>query len=238
MSDHPKNFVEHLAELRKRVMWCLLGLVIGAGIAFPFQNTWLKLIIYPARESVSKLSYLSPQEPFFVKIKLSVAVGLLIALPVIVRQLWLFIAPGLYEKEKKWITRLVGISLAMFWAGVMFAYWVIIPLAMNFFTKFGGDLLEANITISNYIGFASMVLIAAGTAFQIPLVLIFLMRTGIVKRHVFTNNRGAVFVIILILSAFFTPPDIVTMLLMAGPLYFLFEASLWVDLLMQKRNEN
>ncbi len=238
MPDQPKNFVEHLAELRKRVMWALLGLGIGACIAFPFQNTWLKLIIYPARDSVSKLSYLSPQEPFFIKIKLSIAVGLLIALPVIVRQLWLFIAPGLYEKEKKWITRLVGISLIMFWAGVLFAYWVMIPLAMNFFTKFGGELLEANITISNYIGFASMVLIAAGTAFQIPLVLIFLMRTGIVKRHIFTKNRGAVFVVILILSAFFTPPDIVTMLLMAGPLYFLFETSLWVDLLMQKKNEN
>ena len=237
MSDYPKNFVEHLAELRKRILWCLLGLGIGACIAFPFQNFWLKLIIYPGRDSISKLSYLSPQEPFFVKVKLSIAVGLLIALPIIVRQLWLFIAPGLYEKEKKWIRRLVGISLALFWAGVMFAYWVIIPLAMNFFTKFGGDILKENITISNYIGFASMVLIAAGTVFQIPLVLVFLMRTGIVKRDFFIKNRGAVFVVILILSAFFTPPDIITMLLMAGPLYLLFELSLWVVVLMEKRKD-
>ncbi len=237
MPDQPKNFVEHLAELRKRIMWCLLALAIGAGIALPFQNTWLRLIIFPARKSVSKLTYLSPQEPFFVKLKLSIAVGLLIALPIIVRQLWLFIAPGLYDKERKWITRLVYISVAMFWAGVMFAYWIIIPLAMNFFTKFGGELLEDNITISNYIGFASLVLIAAGSAFQIPLVLIFLMRTGIVKRHVFLRNRGSVFVVILILSAFFTPPDIVTMILMAGPLYLLFEASLWVAYLLEKRKE-
>ena len=237
MTDQPKNFVDHLGELRKRVLWCLLGLLIGAGIAFPFQNFWLKLIIYPARESVSRFSYLSPQEPFFVKLKLSIAVGLLIAFPVIVWQLWLFIAPGLYEKEKKWITRLVTISLGMFWIGVSFAYWIIIPLAMNFFTKFGGDLLEGNITISNYIGFASLVLIAAGTAFQIPLILVFLMRTGIVKRSFFTKNRGAVFVVVLILSAFFTPPDIVTMILMAGPLYLLFEASLWVDIFLEKKYE-
>ena len=236
MNKQPKSFFEHLAELRKCVLWCVIAIVAGIVIAFPFQNIWLKLIVYPARDSVSKLSYLSPTEPFFIKLKLTISIGLLIAFPIIIRQLWLFIAPALYKKERFWFARLVGVSVVLFWTGVMFAYWIIIPLAMAFFTKFGGEILEANITISNYTGFASLLLIAAGTAFQIPIILIFLMKSGIVKKEVFTRNRGTVFVIILILSAFFTPPDIITMLIMAGPLYLLFELSIWTVYLIQKNN--
>ena len=232
--DDPKSFYEHLSDLRVCVIRCVLALLICTIIAFPFQEFWLKILVYPGSRSLKSLTWLNPPDIFILRIKLSILFGLLIALPYLVRQIWLFVAPALHQHERKWITRLSGISFGLFWLGVMFAYWVIIPLAMKFFMSFGSEFLVPNITMPHYIGFTTFLLIAAGCAFQIPIVLVFLMRMGIVPREKLAKNRGIVLVIILLMSAFFTPPDAFTMLLMSAPLYSLFEASLLMDKIMEK----
>jgi len=232
--DEPKSFYEHLSDLRVCVIRCVLALVICTIAAFPFQEFWLKILIYPGSRSLKTLTWLNPPDIFILRMKLSIVFGLLIALPYLVRQIWFFVAPALHQHERKWIARLSGISLFLFWLGVMFAYWVMVPLAMKFFMSFGSEFLVPNITMPHYIGFTTFLLLAAGCAFQIPIVLVFLMRMGIVPREKMAKNRGIVLVIILIMSAFFTPPDIITMLLMSAPLYSLFEASLLMDKIMEK----
>jgi len=232
--DDSKSFYEHLADLRSCVVRCMLALVICTILAFPFQELWLKILVFPGSRSLKTLTWLNPPDIFILRIKLSVLFGLLIALPYLVRQIWLFVAPALHQQERKWIARLSGISFGLFWLGVMFAYWIIIPLAMKFFMSFGSEFLVPNITMPHYIGFTAFLLIAAGCAFQIPIVLVFLMRTGVVPREKLAKNRGIVLVLILIISAFFTPPDAFTMILMATPLYSLFEASLLVDKILEK----
>ena len=232
--DEPKSFYEHLADLRVCVIRCVLALVICTLAAFPCQKFWLQILVYPGSRSLKTLTWLNPPDIFILRIKLSIVFGLLIALPYLVRQIWFFVAPALHQHERKWITRLSGISFVLFWLGVMFAYWIIIPLSMKFFMSFGNEFLVPNITMPHYIGFTTFLLIAAGCAFQIPIVLVFLMRMGIVPREKLAKNRGIVLVIILVMSAFFTPPDAFTMLLMSAPLYSLFEASLLMDKIMEK----
>ena len=238
LHDEPKSFYEHLAELRGCIVHCVAALLICTIAAFPFQKLWLKILVYPGSRSLKTLTWLNPPDIFVLRIKLSILFGLLIALPYIIRHIWLFVAPALHQHERKWISRLSGISFVLFWTGVMFAYWIMVPLAMKFFMSFGSDFLVPNITMPHYIGFTTFLLLAAGCAFQIPIILVFLMRIGAVPRKKLEKNRGIVLIIILLVSAFFTPPDAFTMILMAAPLYSLFEVSLLMDKILDKTKKS
>lgn len=229
------SFWEHISDLRIHVIRALIAIAAGAALALPFGKFWLKLLTYPTRHTLDSLAYFSPPEAFIVTIKVSILAGLLIVLPYVVWQLWSFIAPGLYEHEKKWIIHLSGISVFLFLAGIAFAYFIMIPFALAFFKRFGGDTLTPTIGLKNYISFATTLLLCAGCAFQLPLILTFLMVTGIVPRAALVKQRGTALVIIMIISAIFTPPDIATMLIMTAPLYALFEVSLWMAILLRKK---
>ena len=226
--DEPRSLVEHLAELRTRVIRILVAVVVGAVISLPLQKTWLRILVKPCIRYTGKLKYLSPPEPFFIQLKIALVVGLLIVLPYVVWQVWQFVAPALYRREQKWVMRLSGFSLGLFWVGVVFAYGVAVPVAMKFFTAFAGtELLESSITLGNYIGFVSMMLLAFGFVFQLPLVLIFLMKTGLVPRERLRKNRGPVIVILTIVGAVVTPTgDALSLAIMVVPLWLLFELSL------------
>ena len=226
--DEPKTIVEHLDELRTRLLHALAGLVAGALIAFPFQKVWLRLLVHPARGSLTHLTFLSPTEPFIIQLKLALLAGVIIASPYIFWQLWLFTRPALYENERRWVYRLSGASVGLFLIGVLFAYFVMIPIAMKFFMQFQSDFLIDQVTLANYIGFAAFWLLTIGVVFQTPLVLLFLMKTGILPRERLTRNRRVVIVIVLIVAAVFSPPDAVSMMIVAVPLYALFEVSLWI----------
>jgi sec-independent protein translocase protein TatC len=237
VNESHATFFEHFGELRKRLIRCLLALGLGVLIALPFQELWFQILKYPSRNYLKTLKYLALPDAFVIRLNLALIVGLLIALPIVVWQLWKFVVPALYEKERQWVVRLSGISVLLFWSGVMFAYWVIIPIAIRFFVGFESPELSADITLKNYMHFAAFMLLMAGIAFQVPIVMVFLMGVGIVPREVFTRNRRVVVIVILVLSALFTPPDPMTMLLLAGPFYLLFEISLWVILLFGKKKE-
>ncbi len=235
LADQPKTIFAHIAELRSCVVRALLGLAVGMAIALPFQSRLLMILVYPARGSLSHLTYLSPAEPFVTQFKLALVAGLLLALPYVVWQLWTFVAPALYVREQRWVARLSGFSLGLFWLGVLFAYGVAIPFTMRFFQQYQNEFLFDNITINNYVNFALAMLVAFGAAFQLPLVLLFLMRTGLVTRAYLARNRRMVIVIVLIAAAVFTPPDIVSMFVMAVPLYALFEIALGIERVIATR---
>jgi sec-independent protein translocase protein TatC len=229
------TFWEHISVLRVHVVRSLIAIAAGATVALPFGTFWIRLLTYPTRHTLDTLAYFSPAEAFIVTIKVSLLAGFIIVLPYVIWQLWSFIAPGLYAEEKHWIMRLSIISIVLFLAGVAFAYFVMIPFALSFFTRFGGSSLTPTIGLKNYISFATTLLLCAGTAFQLPIVLTFLMATGIVSRETLAHQRGVALVIILITSAIFTPPDIATMVIMAVPLYALFEVSLWTAVIFRKK---
>jgi len=236
LADQPKTIYEHIGELRSCVVRALLGLAVGMLITLPFQDKLLAILVFPARASLSHLTYLSPAEPFMTQFKLAMVAGLLLALPYVIWQLWSFVAPALYPREQTWIVRLSGFSLGLFWLGVLFAYWVAVPYTMRFFQQYESNFLFANITIHHYVNFALGMLVAFGAAFQLPLVLLFLMRTGLVTRARLAGNRRLVIVIVLIVAAVFTPPDIVSMFVMAVPLYALFEIALGIEQVIATRS--
>ncbi len=213
----------------------LLAVLICTGAALPLQRVWLQILLYPARATLPKLTYLSPPEPFLVQMKIALIAGILLALPYVAWQVWTFVAPALYPVERRWIVRLSGLSIVLFWLGLVFAFFVAVPFALRFFMSFETETLTSAITLRNYVGFVNTMLLAFGAAFQAPLVLLFLMKTGLVPREHLARNRRVVFVVILIISAILTPPDALSMLVMSVPLYVLFEGSLWLERLLTRR---
>ena len=235
MNDRTGTFADHLSELRLRLLHSLGALAVGVVIAFPFQKFWFKILFRPARASLGHLKYLDLPEAFIIHLKLALLAGILIALPYIAWQLWKFVEPALYAHERALVLRLAGITVILFWTGVTFAYLVVLPIAIKFFMRFQNAELVADITLRNYISFSSFMLLVTGCAFEVPLVLVFLIATGVIERSVLVRNRRAVVVGILILCAVFTPPDPLSMLLLATPFYLLFEGSLAVTWFMARR---
>jgi sec-independent protein translocase protein TatC len=237
VEQHSSTFADHLSELRVRLLHSVIALAVGVAIAFPFQKMWFNILFQPARASLHSLKYLDLPEAFVIHLKLALLAGVLISLPYIAWQLWQFIEPALHEKERRLVVRLSGVSVVLFWSGAAFAYWVVLPIAIKFFMRFQSPELVADITLRNYISFASFMLLVTGFAFETPLVLVFLMATGVVSRAVLARNRRAVVVVILVFSAVFTPPDPLSMLLLAVPFYLLFEGSLLVAWMGQRKQE-
>lgn len=233
--DEPKSIFEHIAELRRCVLRALLAVAVCTGAALPLQRVWLKILLYPARTTVPRLTYLSPPEPFLIQMKIALIAGVLIALPYVAWQLWQFVAPALYPVERRWIVRLSGLSIVLFWLGLLFAFFVAVPFALQFFMSFETATITSAITLRNYVGFVNTMLLAFGLAFQTPIVLIFLMKTGLVPREYLARNRRIVLIVVMIVSAILTPPDALSMLVMTVPLYLLFEGSLWLDVLLTRR---
>jgi sec-independent protein translocase protein TatC len=235
VEERTGTFADHLTELRLRLLHSVVALALGALVAFPFQRVWFRILFHPAESSLQTLKYLDLPEAFIIHLKLALLAGLLIALPYIAWQLWRFVEPALYSNERRLVLRLAGISVVLFWSGVAFAYWVVLPIAVQFFMRFQSAELVADITLRNYISFASFMLLVTGCAFELPLVLVFLMVAGVVPRSKLARNRRAVAVAVLILCAIFTPPDPLSMLLLAAPFYLLFEGSLVVGWLWERR---
>ncbi|MCX7847010.1 MAG: twin-arginine translocase subunit TatC [bacterium] len=227
--DTPKTIFEHIADLRRCVLRALLAVILCTTFALPFQHLWLSILLYPARNTLARLTYLSPPEPFLVQFKIALIAGILLALPYVAWQAWLFLAPALYDLERRWILRLAGVSIILFWLGMLFAFFVAVPFALRFFISFETNMLQSAVTLRHYVGFVNTLLLAFGLAFQLPLVLLFLMKTGLVPRERLAHNRRIAFVVLLIISAILTPPDALSMLAMAAPLYLLFELSLWLE---------
>lgn len=224
MDSLEMTLTEHLTELRSRLIKSILAIVIGALGSYFFADILIRYLTEP----IDELVFIKPTEAFFTYIKVSLLAGLIIALPIVLYQFWSFILPALQDREKKYLNILLPVSLILFAAGIAFCFFIVLPLGMRFLLDFGSIELEPMISISYYISFLTSLLLPFGLIFQLPLVINLLVKWGLVKLQSLTAFRKYIIVIIFVVSAILTPPDIITQLFMAGPLIILYEGSILI----------
>lgn len=230
----------HLVELRKRLGLSVLSIFIAFIVAFTFHEILLEWITAPLNEALAQVASISKKAAdgmvttqqvggaFFVAIKVSFFAGLLGALPYILYQIWLFISPGLYSNEKKMIIPFVVGGSIMFFIGVMFAYYVVTPFGFQFLITFGSFLYTPLINIEDYVGFFTKILMGFGISFELPVFAYFLALLGLVTDKTLKDFFRYAVLIIFVLAALLTPPDVLTQLLMAAPLILLYSISILI----------
>ncbi|MBW1712884.1 MAG: twin-arginine translocase subunit TatC [Deltaproteobacteria bacterium] len=224
-------FMGHLAELRKRLMISALAAGIGFGICYPFKERLLAFMIDPLKAVLppgQRLIYTNLPEAFFTYLKICFLAGGLLALPVVFLQIWRFIAPGLYKKERKFAFGFVISSTVLFLGGAIFGYQVVFPFGFKFFVGFESELITPLPALKAYLSFSVRLLLAFGAIFELPIVIFFLAKMGLVTDKFLRKNRKWALLLTFVTGAIFTPPDVVTQVLMALPLIILFEISIFV----------
>ena len=225
-AEEGMTFFEHLEELRSRIIKALAALSIGFIIAYFFTPYIIDFLTKPfILDEKSQLTLLYPTEGFMVKLKTAFLAGLVISSPVIFYQFWKFIAPGLYERERRVIYPVVIWSVILFLIGGFFAY-QILPYAMKFFQSFTSDYVGNFWSLGKYISFVTYLLLGFGLVFELPLVIYYAARMGIVTPEFLRKKRRHAIVILLIIAAIVTPPDVFTQIVLAIPLIILYEVSI------------
>ncbi len=221
----------HLVELRKRLGISVAVVFIAFFACFSFWEPILAWMTMPLKEVLpegSNIIFTKVQEPFFTAIKVAFFAGIIVSLPVIFWQFWLFVAPGLYEHEKKLVIPFVFFATLMFLSGAAFCYHVVIPFGYDFLINFGSQLFTALPSIGEYVGFFTKLLIAFGIAFELPVITFFLAKIGLVSDQTLIGFFRYAIIFIFIFSALLTPPDVITQFLMAGPLICLYGFSILI----------
>lgn len=219
-------FTEHLSELRKRLINCTIAVVIGFGISYYFSKDLFDIITLPLREvwqAGDTLIYKTLPEPFFTYIKTALISGIGLAIPYIFYQLWMFVAPGLYDKERRLLFPIIFISTLLFISGVLFAYFVVFPFANKFFLGFRNEHLKPMLTMGDYLSYTSKLLLAFGLVFELPVILTFLSKLGLVTPGFLSKNRKYALILFFACAAILTPPDVVTQIFMALPMILMYE---------------
>jgi len=221
----------HLKELRKRLGISLAVVFIMFFVCFSFWEPLLAWMIHPLNGVLpegSHVIFTKVQEPFFTALKVSFFAALMISLPVIFWQFWLFVSPGLYEEEKRLVIPFVFFATFMFLSGAAFCYYVVVPIGFNFLINFGAQLFTAFPSIGEYVGFFTKLLFGFGIAFELPVITFFFAKLGLVDDKALIGFFRYAIIIIFAVSALLTPPDVLTQFLMAGPLVVLYGLSIIV----------
>jgi sec-independent protein translocase protein TatC len=224
-SDEKLPFTDHLEELRHRLIVSLAGIGLGFAVSYGFSQQILLLL---QRPMPARLVFIAPTEAFFVNIKVAFYAGLFLSVPLILFEVWKFVAPGLYEHERRYSFPFLIISTILFLVGALFAYVVMLPIVLHFLIAQGGETWKPNITLSNYLSFCMRLILAAGLIFQFPVLMYFLAKVGVVTPEFLVKNRKYAVLAAFIIAAVLTPPDVFSQVLLAVPLYLLFEASIFV----------
>ena len=220
------SFINHMEEFRRRLIISVVSVIPFAAAAFPVAP---KIIHFFRSPYGGKLIFIAPTEAFVVNIKVAIATGVACAFPVIAYQMWRFIAPGLYPREKKVFATLFLTSILLFAGGMAFSYFAILPLAFKFLLQFSAPWFQPMLTAGKYFSFIFKLIIAFGLAFQMPIIIFFLTAADIVPLETFSSQRRTIWVVSLVVGAVLTPPDVLSQVMMSLPLIILFEASLLVS---------
>src|SRR5919197_1750471 len=225
--DDKMPFMEHLGELRTRIMRALFFLLGGLAVAFPFSERIVDWLARPVTKLGYKLVFTAPAEAFWVQMKVALIVGLFLSAPGILWQVWAFVAPGLHEQEKKYAAPFVIVGSVMFIAGGAFSLFVVTPYAIQFLLSYARDTLQPMITLENHIDFLLKFTPAFGLVFELPLIITLLTRMGVVTSKQLARNRKYAILGAFIAGAVLTPtPDAFNQTLMAGPLILLYEVGI------------
>jgi sec-independent protein translocase protein TatC len=242
MSEEPEKLVEgtlvsHLLELRDR----LIRAMVAVGIAFIpcmlYSNQIFTFVATPLKEKLPKGTQLiatTVMAPFTTPFKLSLFAAVFIAMPVIIYQLWAFVAPGLYRHEKRFAVPLLISSILLFYVGIVFAYFFVFPVMFQFFANTTPHGVAMMTDISAYLDFVLTMFLAFGAAFEVPIAVVLLVLTGVVRLEKLRENRGYVLIAIFVIAAFLTPPDAVSQCIMAIPMYLLYEGGLVMARVLSK----
>ena len=227
VDDSKMSFMEHLGELRVRIVRALTALLIGTVIALPFSQYMVDWLAKPVTKLNYTLVFTAPAEAFWVQMKVGLIAGVFIASPAILWQVWAFIAPGLHSQERKYALPFVIIGSALFLIGGAFSLYVVTPYAIAFLLSYARPGLTPMITIQNHVDFLLKFTLAFGAVFELPLALTILARVGVVNAKMLARNRKYAILGAFIAGAILTPtPDAFNQALMAGPLIILYEVGI------------
>jgi len=227
--DDKLPFTSHLEELRNRLIRCFIAIAVGFAIAYLFKEKLFDILTRPliqVMEQGDTLIFTGIPEAFFTYLKVSLLAGILLAVPVITYEFWMFVAPGLYQKERRMMLPIVLISSVFFVGGALFGYFIVFPYGFDFLLGFATENLRPLPSMKEYLSFSAKLLIAFGFVFELPLVLTFLARLGLVTVPFLKKNRKYALLLFFVGSALLTPPDVVTQIMMSVPLMILYEISI------------
>jgi sec-independent protein translocase protein TatC len=231
------TLMSHLLELRDRLMKAMIAILILFVPAAIYANELFTLVAQPLVDKLppgSSLISTTVIGPFMTPFKVSFYMALFAAMPVVIYQIWAFIAPGLYRREKRFAVPLLLSAVVLFYVGVAFAYFVVFPVMFNFFVGTVPLTVKYQPDIASYLDFVLMMFFAFGVAFEVPVAVVLLVLTGIVKVEKLAENRGYVLIGIFVIAAILTPPDAISQCTMAVPMYLLYEGGLVMARIMQK----
>lgn len=228
--EDKQTIIEHLEALRSSLIIAFVAIIIAAVFCFYYSEQILAIVTSPLRSLNENLVVTGVTEAFFVKLKLSFYSGFVIAFPVVAWALWRFLKPALYPSERKYVYIFVLLSVGLFTIGVLFAYFGVLRLILNFLIYIAGESLDTMFKVDQYVSFVLAFTIPFGLVFELPVVVFFLSKLGIVRYEQLARNRKYALLVIVILAAALTPgPDPISQMLMAGPVYLLYEISIWVS---------
>lgn len=244
MANEKLPFTAHLEELRRRLIICFIAVAVGFLVAYGFAEEIFQILMRPIIRVLPfenppqkpSLIFTGIAEGFLTYLKVAFLTGLFLAVPVIFYELWKFVAPGLYRHEKRYVLPFVLLSTVFFVGGALFGYFVVFPIGFQFFIKtFTTEFIKPLPSIKEYLSFSTKLLMAFGIVFELPLLIFFLSRIGVVNAAFLSRQRKYAVLIIFIVAATITPPDIISQLMMAGPLIVLYEIGVIVARLFGKK---
>lgn len=259
MEDLKMPLTEHLAELRKRIILSLLALLVTFSVCFAYSEELFRFLMFPLRYELdfsvrkmyiyfapkdklqtTKLVFLAPTEAFWMSIKISLVGGFTLALPFIFYHFWKFVSPGLLPKERRYALPFIFSTTALFVIGASFCFFIVLPFALTFLLGYKtGEILMPMLSVGNYVDFCLKFILAFGAVFELPVLIFFLTRFGIITTDTLARYRRYSILFAFILAAFLTPtPDAFNQTLMAIPIILLYEVGIWVSKLFAKKQQN
>jgi sec-independent protein translocase protein TatC len=234
IDDSKQPLLEHLVELRRRLIWCFLTLAVAFGICFYFADAIFAFLVQPLKEAFGptqgRLIYTKLYEAFFVQIKVAFFAAFFLSFPILANQIWAFVAPGLYAKEKRAFLPFLFATPVLFLAGGALAYYAVMPAAFHFLLQYQGDVggikREALPSVDDYLGLVMQFILAFGIAFLLPILLMLLERAGLVTRMQLKKGRRYAILGAFIIGAVVAPPDVASQCMLAVPLVLLYELTL------------
>jgi len=230
--DEKQPFLAHLEELRKRLIVSAIAIGVGFAISYAFSKQLFSLFILPLTKVLppdSRLIFTNLPEMFITYIKVSLVAGIIVAVPVIFYELWMFLAPAFYQNEKRYLVPFVASSSILFILGALFGYLIVFPYAFKFFMSFATEDIQALPSVKQYFSFATRLLLAFGLVFEMPIVVLFLTKIGLITPDAMKRFRKFAILGAFVLSAILTPPDVATQIMMAIPIIILYELSLFLS---------
>ncbi len=225
-----QSLISHLVELRNRLLYGVIAILVLAVALLPFSNDLYQFIAAPLLAYLPENGTMIATQvaaPFLTPFKLTLSVAILLAMPVLLYQIWAFVAPGLYDKERKIAMPLLFSSIVLFFLGMIFAYYVVFPLMFQFFTGAAPEGVAVMTDISHYLDFVLKLFFAFGLAFEVPVATVLLVKTGVSTIESLREKRAYVIVGAFVMGMLLTPPDVISQTLLAVPVWLLFELGLF-----------